>query len=172
MTVRKIVHYPNSILNKVSIPVKSFDEKLDLLIKDMFETMADVEGIGLAAIQIGVPLRLSVINIDEPIVVINPKIDILENDMVPYEEGCLSIPGVRAEITRPKRIKLTAYNSKGGLYKFKADGLLGTCIQHEVDHMDGKLFISKLTPLRRSKINEQLRGLIAISQRKQTDGAL
>ena len=171
MSVKRIICYPDPVLNKISLPVKSFDSKLDALIKDMFDTMEDAEGIGLAAIQIGVPLRISVINIDEPLVMINPEINVLESQMFPYEEGCLSLPGVRAEIDRPGCIKVTATDRKGKEFKIKAEGLLSICIQHEVDHMDGELFINKLTPLKKVKINEQLRGLIALSQENSKAGS-
>ncbi|MCH9666181.1 MAG: peptide deformylase [Gammaproteobacteria bacterium] len=166
MTIRDILCYPDPRLSKVSQPLKVFDEQSDKLIDDMFETMADAEGIGLAAIQIGVPLRIAVIKTEEPIVLINPEITVLEDLMLTEEEGCLSLPGIRANISRPARIKVNAKDKQGNNFKLKADGLLSVCIQHEIDHMDGKLFINKLTPLAKAKIDVPLRNLIALYSEK------
>ncbi len=167
MTIREILCYPDPRLSKVSQRLTTFDDKSEELINDMFETMADAEGIGLAAIQIGVPFRVAVINIDEPLVLINPQISVLEETTHCEEEGCLSLPGIRAEITRPARIKVKAQDRQGNEIKLKPEGLLSVCIQHEVDHMDGKLFINKLSPLAKAKIDTPLRNLIALYREKQ-----
>lgn len=166
MTIRDILCYPDPRLSQVSQPLTVFDEKSDMLINDMLDTMADAEGIGLAAVQIGVLLRVTVININEPLVLINPEFKVLEDTMHCDEEGCLSLPGIRAEITRPSRIKVKAQDRQGNKIKLKAEGLESICIQHEIDHMDGKLFINKLTPLSKAKIDTPLRNLIALYREK------
>lgn len=166
MAIREILCYPDPRLSKVSQPLTEFGEKSDELINDMFETMAEAEGIGLAAIQVGIPLRIAVVNIDEPIVLINPEVTVLEDTMYCENEGCLSLPGIRAEITRPARIKVKAQDREGNEVKMKAEGLTSVCIQHEIDHMDGKLFINKLTPLAKAKIDVPLRNLIALYREK------
>ena len=166
MAIRNIVFYPEPLLSRRSEEVRKFNKDIQELIDDMFETMEDAEGIGLAAIQVGVPLRISVINIDEPLVLINPKVTPMEQEMIPSEEGCLSLPGIRAEVPRMQQIKVEANDRDGEKFKLKADGLLAICIQHEVDHMDGKLFINRLSPLGKAKIDEQLRWLIALRQEK------
>lgn len=166
MTVRDIIVYPDPILGKVSESVIDFGDSTQQLIADMLETMAEAEGIGLAAIQIGLPFRISVININEPLVLINPSITPLGEKTEINEEGCLSLPGIRADIKRFSHIKIEAKDVQGDDIKLKADGLLGICIQHEVDHMDGKLFINKLSPLAKAKIDGQLRNLLALDQEK------
>lgn len=164
MPLREILSYPDERLRKKSRPVTDFGPELQTLIDDMFATMSSAEGIGLAAIQINVPLRLTVTKIEEPLVIINPILKTIDSTPVTHEEGCLSLPGVRAEISRPSCIHLKARDRDNKPFELKAEGLLATCIQHEIDHMDGILLIDKLSPLKKSQINSQLRNLIALYQ--------
>ena len=162
----EILCYPNARLREKSVPINDFNQELRELVKDMFDVMKKVEGIGLAAIQIGKALRIAVINVDEPFVIINPTVEIMEVVPTVREEGCLSIPGVRAEIARPSRIKVAARDEEGKKFHIKATGLLAVCLLHEIDHMDGVLFIDRLSPLKKSTINSQLRNLIALHDNK------
>jgi len=168
MPLREILIYPDNLLRKKSKAVTEFGPELQTLIDDMFATLSSVEGIGLAAIQIGVPLRLAVIKVEEPLVIINPTVEILDKTLAPYEEGCLSLPGIRTEITRSPYVHLKAFNRDGKAFELKAEGLLAICIQHEIDHMDGILFIDKLSPLKKSQINSQLSKLIALHKNQGT----
>lgn len=164
MTTREILCYPAAQLRLKSSPVTEFNEELHDLIKDMFDTMQEAEGIGLAAIQIGKPLRIAVINVEKPFVMINPILKVTDPTPVMREEGCLSVPGIRAEITRPSHIMVVALDQNRKEFRLSANGLLAVCLQHEIDHMDGMLFIDRLSPLKRSSINAQLRNLIALYQ--------
>lgn len=160
------MHFPDPRLRDVSAPVKNFGAELQTLIDDMFETMQSVDGIGLAAIQLAVPLRISVINVEEPLALINPQITVLDAAPATHEEGCLSLPGIRTEVARPKLIKVEAADRTGDLFDLKAEGLLAACIQHEVDHMDGKLLMDRISPLKRTALNTELRNLIALHQNR------
>ncbi len=164
MPPREILIYPDRQLREKSQAVTDFGPEVQTLIDDMFATMSLVEGIGLAAIQVGVPLRLAVIKVEEPLVIINPTIKILDKALSAYDEGCLSLPGIRTEITRPSFIQLKALNRDGKPFELNAEGLLAVCIQHEIDHMDGILFIDKLSPLKKGQLNSQLSKLIALHQ--------
>ena len=162
MPLRNILCYPDEQLRRKSKQVTDFDQSLQTLIDDMFATMENVEAIGLAAIQVGIPLRLAVINVEEPLTIINPTINIIDATPTPYEEGCLSLPGIKTEISRPSFIQLNALDRNGKPFELKTDGLLAVCAQHEIDHMDGALLIDKLSPLKRNQVNSQLRNLIAL----------
>jgi len=162
MTVRKILTEPNSFLRQKSEPVDKVDDSIRKLMDDMLETMYKAPGIGLAAIQIGVPKRIIVLDISknpekkEPMYFVNPEILSTSKDDVTYEEGCLSVPGQFAEIDRPDKcyVKYLDYNGKAK--ELKAEGLLATCIQHEIDHLEGILFIDYLSKLKRSMIIKKL----------------
>ena len=157
MALKKILTIPDSILRKKSTKVEKVDNKIKALMDDMLETMYNAPGIGLAAIQIGIPKRVVVMDISknekkEPIYFINPKI-IWKSDLNSiYEEGCLSIPNQFAKIERPEKchVKYLDYNGKEKI--LKAEGLLSTCIQHEIDHLDGILFIDYLSKLKKDII--------------------
>ena len=160
MTIKDILIFPDPVLAQRSKPVTEFGGELDKLITDMFETMHAAEGIGLAAIQVGVPLRLSVIQVEKPLVIINPKITPNHGTLESSEEGCLSIPDIKAKVQRPTAIRLDYLNPQQEACSLEADGLLSRCIQHEVDHMDGKLFISRISSLARKEIQPKLQQLI------------
>lgn len=159
MTLRKIIYLPDPRLRCVSEPVKHFDDQLQTLIDDMFETMYHAKGVGLAAPQIGINLRLSVVDVSgdktQQLVLINPEI-IKSEGRVEYQEGCLSVPGAYDTVFRAETVTLRAYDRTGKLFEMTADGLLGECFQHEIDHLNGKLFVDLLSPLKRSLARRKL----------------
>lgn len=147
MAVREIVLLGDPVLRQKAKKVSRFDASIQELIDDMIETMRDAPGLGLAAPQVGVPLRIAVIEVDEEVTVLcNPEITNMEGEYEP-EEGCLSIPGYVANVKRAERIVVKAKNRRGRDFKLKADGLLAHVIQHEADHLDGILFIDHLSSL-------------------------
>jgi peptide deformylase len=164
MTIRPIVTAPDPILKQASKPVKAVDDKLRALMDDMLETMYDAPGIGLAAIQIGVPKRVLVMDIStreeddppEPKFFVNPEIISASEDVAIYNEGCLSVPEYFAEVERPAEIKVRYLDYDGNQQEIDADGLLATCIQHEMDHLDGVLFIDYLSRVKRDIILRKL----------------
>lgn len=165
MAVLKIVHYPSEILRVKSEPVVSFDEDLASLVNNMAETMYEAPGIGLAAPQIGVNKRVAVVDIgaDEETkrtaklyTLINPIITHSQG-YIKYEEGCLSIPGLREYVERPNQIQVKALDASGKEYTLEAEGLLAVCIQHEIDHLNGVLFIDKLEGLKKKLATKKLK---------------
>ena len=160
MAILPIVEVPDPRLRQISKPVDQVDDDLRRLIDDMFETMYAAPGIGLAAIQVGVPKRVLVIDLQEPEeedgepvrdprVFINPEIVEHSNREVPYNEGCLSVPEMYAEVERPDRVRARWMDRDGKVYEEELDGLLGICLQHEMDHLEGILFIDHLSRLKR-----------------------
>lgn len=162
MALREILILSDPRLRKVAEPVSVFDEALERLVEDMFETMYDAPGIGLAAPQIGVNQRVIVVDVSEdksaPLALINPELTSQEG-MQSYQEGCLSVPGIYDDVERPERVSLTAYNPKGERIEMNADGLLAVCIQHEIDHLDGKLFVDYLSGLKQNRIRKKMEKL-------------
>jgi peptide deformylase len=157
MPILQILEFPDPKLRKTAEPVTVFDEKLEVLIEDMLETMYEAEGIGLAATQVDVHKRLLLIeNRDSPQVFINPEIEILEDELSEYDEGCLSVPGFYETVSRPRMVKVIAQDSKGEKFEQVAENILATCIQHEIDHLDGKLFVDYLSILKRQRIRSKL----------------
>ena len=160
MALLPILEFPDPRLRKVASPVTLFDAKLEVLIDDMFETMYDSQGIGLAATQIDVHKRLLVIDVseskDSPLVFINPSFEVIEDELSEYDEGCLSVPGFYETVSRPKGIKVQAQDRKGEKFEIVAEGILATCIQHEIDHLDGKLFVDYISALKRQRIRSKL----------------
>ena len=162
MTIRKILTEPDPFLRQKSTNVEEVDSKIRSLIDDMLETMYDAPGIGLAAIQVGVPKRVIVIDLsrdDEkknPLHFVNPEIITSSDNNAAYEEGCLSVPGQFAEINRPDRCKIKYLDYNGEEKILEAEGLLATCIQHEMDHLEGILFIDYLSKLKKSMIVKKL----------------
>ena len=156
-----ILEYPNPRLRIKAAPVKGVDDKIRRLIDDMFETMADANGIGLAASQVDVHQRVIVMDLSEdstgPRVFINPEIEVLEPEMAPYEEGCLSVPGFYEPVDRPTHVIIRALDRDGNAFEEEAHGLLAVCIQHEIDHLEGKLFVDYLSPLKRQRIRTKLK---------------
>ena len=161
MTIRKIITEPDPILRKKCEPLLKVDDSLRKLMKDMVETMYKAPGIGLAAIQLGILKRLVVIDISKdeekkPLFLVNPEITFRSKKTSIYEEGCLSLPGQFAEIERPAECFLKYINFEGKQMELKADGLLSTCIQHEIDHLNGVLFIDYLSKLKKTMIVKKL----------------
>ena len=160
MPILQILEFPDPKLRKTAEPVTVFDEKLEVLIEDMLETMYEAEGIGLAATQVDVHKRLLLIDVsenrDSPQVFINPEIEILEDELSEYDEGCLSVPGFYETVSRPRKVKIIAQDSKGEKFEQVAEDILATCIQHEIDHLDGKLFVDYLSILKRQRIRSKL----------------
>ena len=185
MAILPIVEIPDPLLKQVSTPVEKFDAALKTLVADMFETMYDAPGIGLAAIQVGVPLRVLVIDLQpddedaepelchshgghehyhqptrrEPRVFINPEILDPSEEHAIYSEGCLSVPEIYAEVERPARIRARWQDADGKLHEEEMDGLMATCLQHEIDHLEGILFIDHLSRLKRNMALKKLEKL-------------
>ena len=157
MALREIITVPDSFLKQVSKPVETVDDDLRALMDDMLETMYAAPGIGLAAIQIGVPKRVIVMDLagseEEPAprYFVNPEITWKSDELFTYEEGCLSVPEIYDEIERPARVWLTYLNYAGEKVEEEAEGLFAVCIQHEIDHLEGVLFIDKLSRLKRDR---------------------
>ena len=162
MSIKTIITEPNKILRQISKPVNIVGKDEQSLMDDMLETMYAADGIGLAAIQIGIPKRIIVMDISwtkgekKPMYFVNPVIKDKDNDKSIYEEGCLSVPNQFAEIERPKNCEVEYLNYKGEKKLLKAEGLLATCIQHEMDHLEGILFIDYLSKLKKSMIIKKL----------------
>ncbi len=160
MALLEILEFPDPRLRTKAEPVETFDQNLSNLIDDMFETMYAAPGIGLAATQINVHQRIIVIDITEekqqPLVFINPKLTILDDTPHEYEEGCLSVPGFYEAVVRPQRVKVEAFDRKGEPFELELAGLLAVCIQHEIDHLDGKLFVDYISSLKRQRIRKKL----------------
>lgn len=155
-----ILEFPDSRLRTIAKPVKQVDDALRQVIDDMFETMYDAPGIGLAATQVNVHKQLIVIDISDdssaPLVFINPQLEVLDNDLEEYDEGCLSVPGFYETVSRPRQVKVKALDRNGEAFEMIADGLLATCIQHEMDHLNGKLFVDYLSTIKRQRIRSKL----------------
>lgn len=156
----EILEFPDPRLRKVATPVTVFDAKLASLIEDLFETMYEAQGIGLAATQVNIHKQLLVIDVSEnrenPLVFINPKIEVIDDEPSLYDEGCLSVPGFYETVSRPKAIKVTAMDKAGNSFELNAEGIHSTCLQHEVDHLNGKLFVDYLSALKRNRIRSKL----------------
>jgi peptide deformylase len=160
MSKLHILRYPDARLNKVARPVTEVDARVRQLVDDMFDTMYDAAGIGLAATQVDVHLRVIVIDVsearDEPIVLINPELVALSEDMETGDEGCLSVPQIYDKVTRHARVRVRALGSEGQVQEFDTDGLLAVCVQHEMDHLLGKVFVEYLSPLKRNRIRAKM----------------
>jgi len=160
MTILTILEYPDPRLRTIAKPLERVDETTRRLIDDMFETMYAAPGIGLAATQVGVHQRLVVMDLSEdqsePRVYINPEFEPLTDELDEYREGCLSVPGFFEDIKRPQRVKVRALNRDGEPFEELAEGLLAVCIQHECDHLNGKLFVDYLSQLKRGRIKKKL----------------
>ena len=160
MTLLSILRYPDPRLHKVAQPVSVIDDRLRALIDDMFETMYDAKGIGLAATQVDVHQRLIVIDVseerDQRLVLINPELVWTSDERVKGDEGCLSVPGIYDGVERAERVKVRALDEQGQAREIEADGLLAVCIQHEMDHLMGKVFVEYLSPLKQGRIKTKL----------------
>jgi peptide deformylase len=160
MSLLPILRYPDPRLHKVAKPVTMFDARLKRLVADMAETMYDAPGVGLAATQVDVHEQVIVIDTsdahNELRVLINPEILWASEEKQVYDEGCLSVPGVYDGVERPARVKVRAWDAEGKAFELEADGLLAVCIQHEMDHLKGKVFVEYLSPLKRNRIKTRL----------------
>ena len=160
MALLPILRYPDPRLHKVAQPVQTVDARIQALIADMLETMYDASGIGLAATQVDVHERLVVIDTseerDQPLVLINPEITWFSDERVKGDEGCLSVPGIYDGVERAAAVKVTALDGEGRSRTIEADGLLAICIQHELDHLKGKVFVEYLSPLKQGRIKTKL----------------
>ncbi|GAA4409443.1 peptide deformylase [Quisquiliibacterium transsilvanicum] len=160
MAVLNILRYPDPRLHQVARPVEFFDERLRQLVRDMAETMYAAPGVGLAATQVDVHERIVVIDVsdtkDQLQVFVNPKVVAASDERKVYEEGCLSVPGIYDEVERPDRVRVEAFDEHGKPFAIDADGLLAVCIQHEIDHLDGRVFVQYLSRLKQSRIRTRL----------------
>jgi len=156
-----IIEYPDQRLKTVARPVTRFDERLGNLAKDMAQTMYEAPGVGLAATQVNVHERLLVVDIsetkDQLHVLVNPEIVWASDELVECEEGCLSVPGVYDAVTRPAKVKVRAQRVDGTPYELDCEGLLAVCVQHEMDHLLGKVFVEYLSPLKQTRIRTRLK---------------
>ncbi len=169
MALLPILRYPDARLHKVAQPVQAFDARLQQLIDDMFETMYEAKGIGLAATQVDVHERLIVIDVSEernaPLVLINPEISWSSDVRLKGDEGCLSVPGIYDGVERASAIKVQALDRRGQTQTIEADGLLAVCIQHEMDHLRGKVFVEYLSTLKQGRIKTKLAKALRDEQR-------
>ncbi|CAN5296144.1 peptide deformylase [soil metagenome] len=164
MALLPVLSYPDPRLHTVARPIASVDDRIRRLVTDMAETMYDAPGIGLAATQVDVHERLIVIDTsetkDQLLVLINPEIVWASDELKVWEEGCLSVPGFYDEVQRPDRVRVRALALDGEAFELEADGLLAVCIQHEIDHLDGKVFVEYLSPLKRNRIKAKLQKIM------------
>ena len=160
MSKLTILRYPDPRLHKVAKPVEKVDDRVRALVRDMFETMYDSNGVGLAATQVDVHERIIVIDVseegDDPLVLINPKVVWTSDEKVTNDEGCLSVPGIYDAVERFERIRVEALDEQGQVQEVEGDGLLARCIQHEMDHLMGKVFVEYLSNLKRTRIKTRL----------------
>ncbi|UTW48291.1 peptide deformylase [Bacterioplanoides sp. SCSIO 12839] len=160
MALLPILEFPDPKLRTVAQPVTNVDERIRNIVDDMFETMYDAPGIGLAATQVDIHERIITIDVSEdksePLVFINPEITVLEGEPESMQEGCLSVPGFYEEVTRIEHCLVKALDRDGKAFELECRGLLAVCIQHEVDHLEGKLMVDYVSPLKRKRIKEKL----------------
>ena len=163
MALLPILQYPDARLHTKAKPVAVVDDRVRTIVRNMAETMYDAPGVGLAATQVDIHERIVVIDVSEQsndlLVLINPEITWKSEETQVYEEGCLSVPGIYDEVERAARIKVQATNEQGEHYEFDADGLLAVCVQHELDHLEGKVFVEYLSNLKQSRIKTKLKKL-------------
>ena len=163
MAIRDILTVPDPLLKQVSAAVETVDDELRALMDDMLETMYAAPGIGLAAVQVGMPMRVIVMDISrgegerEPRYFVNPQITWRSEETQPYEEGCLSVPDIYDEVERPARVKLRYLDYQGQAIEEEAEGIFAVCIQHEMDHLDGVLFIDHLSRLKRERAVQKVK---------------
>lgn len=161
MAVLSILNYPDQRLHTIAKPVASVDARIQQIVADMAETMYEASGIGLAATQVDIHERIIVIDTSEGrdalMVFINPELIWASPEKKSWREGCLSVPDFFDEVERPERIKIKSLNQEGQFFELEADGLLAVCLQHEMDHLQGKVFVEYLSPLKRSRISLKLK---------------
>lgn len=168
MALLPILEFPDPRLRTKARPVADVDGRIQKLIDDMLETMYDAPGIGLAASQVDVHEQVIVIDLsetkDQPRVFINPEVEVIEAELGQYDEGCLSVPGFYETVKRPRQVRVKALDRDGTPFVEEMDGLLAICLQHEMDHLDGKLFVDYLSPLKRQRIRSKLEKAHRLSQ--------
>ena len=161
MALLNILHYPDKRLHTIAKPVAKIDERVRKIVADMAETMYAAPGVGLAATQVDIHERIIVIDVsetrDQLLTVINPEIVWASPEIKLWKEGCLSVPEYYDDVERPDRVRLRALNIQGETYEIEADGLLAVCIQHEIDHLNGKIFVEYLSPLKQTRVKSKLK---------------
>lgn len=169
MALLPILSFPDPRLRTIAKPVKQVTDDIRQLASDMLETMYAAPGIGLAASQVDKHIQLIVMDLsetkDQPMVFINPKVSPLTEQTQPYEEGCLSVPQIYDKVARPSRVKIEALDLDGNSIDIEAEGLLAVCIQHEMDHLNGKLFVDYLSPLKRQRAREKIEKAQRVAER-------
>ena len=172
MAIRKILEFPDPRLRTVAKPVSEVDDRIRGIVDDMFDTMYEAPGIGLAATQVNIHERIITIDVSEdksePLVFINPEITVLEGEMETMQEGCLSVPGFYEDVTRIEHCLVKAIGRDGEPFELECTGLLAVCIQHEVDHLEGKLMVDYISPLKRNRIKDKLEKKHKLSARQET----
>lgn len=163
MAILKLLHYPDERLRTVAKPIAVVDDRIRQIAKDMAETMYACRGVGLAATQVNIHERMILVDVSEDQselrVLINPEVTPLNDEKKVFQEGCLSVPGIYDDVERPDQVRVRALNEKGELIEFAADGLLSVCIQHEIDHLDGKVFVDYLSRLKQGRIKTKMHKL-------------
>ena len=160
MAKLNILEFPDPRLRTVAEPVTEINDEIRKIVDDMFETMYDAPGIGLAATQVDIHLRIVTMDLsdeqDDPMVMVNPTFEVLDETPYKYQEGCLSVPGYYEDVVRPQHIRVTALDRNGEEFSFEAQDLLAICVQHELDHLNGKLFVDHISTLKRNRIRTKL----------------
>ncbi|WP_350561746.1 peptide deformylase [Psychrobacter sp. CAL346-MNA-CIBAN-0220] len=170
MALLPILSYPDPRLRTIAKPIKEVNDKIQTLITDMIETMYDAEGIGLAASQVDQHIQLIVMDLSEnkdtPMVFINPKVTPLVEEKQPYEEGCLSVPDVYDKVERPNKVRIEALDQEGEVIDKEVEGLLAVCIQHEMDHLNGIIFVDYLSHLKQTRARDKVRKVLKIREKQ------
>ena len=168
MALLTVLEFPDPRLRTIAEPVEHVDDELRSIIDDMFETMYDAPGIGLAATQVNIHRQIITLDVseenDEPLVLINPTFETISDELEEMQEGCLSVPGFYEEIKRPNHIRVKALDKNGEHFEMEAHDLLAVCIQHEIDHLNGKLFVDYLSTLKRNRIRSKLEKIHKLEQ--------
>ncbi|HBS41136.1 MAG TPA: peptide deformylase [Oceanospirillales bacterium] len=172
MAILDILEFPDPRLRTVAKPVSDVDDRIRAIVDDMFDTMYDAPGIGLAATQVNIHERIITIDVSEdksePLVFINPEITVLDGEMETMQEGCLSVPGFYEDVTRIEHCLVNATDRDGNPFELECRGLLAVCIQHEVDHLEGKLMVDYISPLKRNRIKDKLEKKHKLEARKES----
>ncbi|WP_372738722.1 peptide deformylase [Neptunomonas sp.] len=168
MALLTVLEFPDPRLRTIAEPVAHVDDELRSIIDDMFETMYDAPGIGLAATQVNIHRQIITIDVsednNEPLVLINPSFEVISGELEEMQEGCLSVPGFYEEVKRPNHIRVKALDRNGESFEMEANDLLAVCIQHEIDHLNGKLFVDYLSTLKRNRIRSKLEKIHKLEQ--------
>jgi len=159
MAVLDILHHPDPRLRNVAVPVEAVDDEVRQLADDLLETMYSARGIGLAAVQVGIARQVIVVDVSRernaPLTLVNPRVAAVHGEEAEFEEGCLSVPGVYETVSRPARVRIEAWDRDGNAVSMEAEGTLAACLQHEIDHLDGRLFVDYLSRLKQQRIRKR-----------------